>query len=159
MAEFSARVDLSPALARLTGQPQALVRRAGLLAAKRAAESWTDDIFDWIRAGRAFTPRTGALEQGIGWRATPDGALVYSQARHTEYVEFDTRPHVIRPRPGRKALRFFMGSPARAVFAGGVRHPGTKARPFFFADADARGARALDAAREAVAEVLLEASA
>lgn len=42
-----------------------------------------------------------------------------------------TKPHIIRPKAGKKALAFMIGG--KKVFAGAVRHPGSKvpARPFF----------------------------
>lgn len=143
----------SPALQRLTREGPEMVRRAGILAAKRMAESWVEQTQDWIGAGRSFTGRTGHLEQSIGWRPVGDGAEVYAQADYAGYVERGTEPHVIRPRPGRKALRFFSGGGA-AVIRREVHHPGTDPMPFFFADEDRRLALVLQDARAAVAEVL-----
>ena len=154
---ISLRVDLSPALARLTNQPAALLARAGRLAALRAAEGYAEDVLEWIKAGRSYKPappRDGiTIEQGIGWRPQGQGAVVFSQAPHGQYVEYDTRAHLIRPKPGRKALRWFPAGGGMMIRRA-VRHPGTKAQPFFFADLEARQGRMLAAAREAVAEVL-----
>ncbi|MBV5274451.1 MAG: hypothetical protein JZU52_12680 [Lamprocystis purpurea] len=153
------KVEVSPALAALLGQPQALVQRAGRLAVLRAAESYADDIHDWVRAGRAYTDRTGHLTQETDWHPTGDGALIYSNKEYARYVEFGTAAHVIAPKPGRQALRFFTGGPGGGqVIRRAVTHPGTKPRPFFFADAAAREARMLDEGRKAVAEVVLGAS-
>jgi len=162
MSLLNIEIDLSAALARLTGQPAALVRRAGILAAKRAAEQYADDVHDYIRAGHSYTPgppRAGqTIEQGLGWHAQGEGAVVFAQTPHSVYVEYDTRPHLIRPKPGRKALRWFPGGTGGAMIRREVHHPGTTAQPFFFADLPARQGRMLDAAREAVAEVLGAAS-
>lgn len=146
-------ITQSPALERLTQQGPALVRQAGILASKRVAEGWVEETLDWIAAGQSFTSRTGQLEQSIGWRPVGDGAEVYAQAAHAGFVERGTEPHVIRPRPGRKALRFFPGGGA-AVIRRAVQHPGTDPMPFFFADEERRLAVLLQAARAAVAEVL-----
>jgi len=164
MSLLNIEIDLSAALARLTGQPAALVRRAGILAAKRAAEQYADDIHDWIRAGKSYTPRPPVagdktIEQGLGWKAQGEGAVVFSQTwPRALYIEFGTRAHLIRPKPGRKALRWFPGGTGGAMIRREVHHPGTTAQPFFFADLPARQGRMLDAAREAVAEVLGAAS-
>lgn len=45
------------------------------------------------------------------------------------YVSEGTRPHIIRPRPPRKALRFTVGG--RVVYAAKVNHPGTRPNPWF----------------------------
>jgi len=110
---ISIRISEGPALARLLRQPGERVRAAGLLAAKRAAETYADAVHDYILARRPFRPRTGATEASVGWRGTNDGALVYVgglTAPQASWLEFGTRAHVIRPRPGREALRWF---PAR----------------------------------------------
>jgi len=139
------------ALQRLDRLPGVL-EKARRLAAYRMAETYVDEVLDYITASKPFTPRTGHLEQSIGWRPEGDGAVVFAAAEYAPYVEFGTRPHVIRPRPGRKALRFF--SNGEAIIRRRVKHPGTKPRPFFFADFESRKRSLLQAARETVAEVL-----
>lgn len=152
---ISIEFERSPALARVTRAPAAVVRQATLLAAARGAETYVDMIHDWIGAGRAFTPRTGLLEQSIGWHPTADGAVVFANAPHAGFVEHGTKPHLIGPKPGRKALRWYAGSPGAAVFAKEVQHPGTDPTPFFFADFEHRKGSVLQAAREGMAEGLL----
>jgi hypothetical protein len=147
-------VDLSPALAELIGRGPQRVRQAGSLGAKRAAEDYEQAIRDYIRAGQAFTPRTGHLEQSIGWRPDGDGAEVYANAPYAGAVERGTRPHRITPGPGRKALRWFPNG-GGVAFARYVDHPGSRAYPYFFAERDQREALMLAAMREAVAETLL----
>lgn len=148
-------LDLSPGLSRLIGQPAGLVRQAGVLAAKRAAEEYVDAIHDWVSAGRAYKVDKNTTLQATGWHAQGDGAVVYSNGPHAAYLEFGTRAHVIRPRPGRKALRWFTGGPGGGqVIRRSVNHPGTKPLPFFWADQPRREARLLDAARQAAASVL-----
>lgn len=147
-------LDLSPALAELIGSGPEQIRRAGTLGAKRAAEDYEQAIRDTIRAGSAFTPRSGHLEQSIGWRPDGDGAEVYANAPYAGAVERGTRPHRITPGPGRKALRWFPNG-GGVAFAASVDHPGSRAYPYFFAEMDQREALMLAAMREAVAEVLL----
>lgn len=145
------KLDESPDLARLTREAPEVMRRAGLLAAKRVAEDYVDEIHTTIKSGRSFTPRTGQLEQSINWRGTDDGAVVYAEAEHAPFIEYGTRAHVIRPKPGRKALRWFPAG-GGVAFAREVNHPGTPAMPFFFADFEGRQTRLLASAREAVAK-------
>ncbi len=108
---------------------------------KVAAETYVDATLDWIAAGRAFKSHTGILEQSIGWRFAGGGeAEVFAQAEYAGFVEHGTRPHVIEPKAGRKALK--IPSPGNGFFfAGKVNHPGSKPHPFFFADQAARQQR------------------
>jgi len=149
------KLDLSgSALRELPEYPQRL-RRAGLLATKRMAEDWVEAVHDWIGAGRAFTPRTGQLEQSIAWRPTEEGAEVFANAAYAPYVEWETRPHVISPRSGRKALRF-AGRDGGFVLRRSVRHPGTSGFPFMFADIERRTDTLLASALRAIGEVLAD---
>lgn len=147
------RLTLSGNASEVLRHTPARLTRAGLLAAKRMAEDYTQAIHDYIDAGRSFVPRTGHLEQSINWMPTATGAEVYAQSAYAGYVETGTRPHVIRPKPGRDALRF----PGRAggfVIRRSVAHPGSLAMPYFFADLDSRKQSLLATARETFAEVL-----
>ncbi|WP_273845401.1 hypothetical protein [Rubrobacter calidifluminis] len=58
---------------------------------------------------------------------TPDGArgVVFSEDKVAAILEYGSRPHTIRPRPPKKALRFEVDG--KTVFAKVVRHPGTRA--------------------------------
>lgn len=106
------------------------------LAANAAAESYVDDVHDWIEAGKGFTPHTGQLQQSVGWISLiGGGAEVFAQADYAQYVEEGTGAHVIRPKD-RKALRFPVGG--GFGYARFVNHPGSKPHPFFFADLDNR---------------------
>jgi hypothetical protein len=148
-------VELSPELTRFLQQPADRVRRAGLLGAKRVAEDYVEAIRDWIDAGRSFTPRTGRLEQETGWRPTAEGAEVFSQAPYAPFLEYGTEAHLISPRAGRKALRFFPQGGGMLIRRS-VQHPGTDPMPFFYADTERRESLMLASFREAVAEVMLE---
>lgn len=117
------------------------------------AEAYVEAAKDWIGAGSAFTPRTGLLESLIIWRSTAEGAEISSNAQYAGWVEFGTDPHVIRPKPGRKALKIPDGSNGYAL-RGAVHHPGSKAYPYFFADQANREAGLLDAAMGVLAEAM-----
>jgi hypothetical protein len=154
---ITVHVDLGTVNERLARLASAAADQARIVGA--CAAEYTEATLDYIQAGRSFTSRTGQLEQSIGWaQAGPDTARVYAQAEHATYIEKGTGLHgpkrakyPIRPRPGRKALRF-PGGPGGDVVVAGVMHPGIEAQPFLFADLPARQ----DRLRAAVLRVLSE---
>lgn len=120
------------AIASLQGLTNPSVIRAAVYA---MAESYTDDTLDYIQQGRAFTVRNEQLTQSIGWSPTgPASAAVYANAQHARYVEFGTRPHVIKPKPGRKALAIPVGGGAGFILRRQVNHPGSRPYPFLYID-------------------------
>lgn len=46
------------------------------LMADTAAETYHYEMREWIDAGKAFTPRTGHLDQLMGWRSAGQGESV-----------------------------------------------------------------------------------
>jgi len=109
-----------------------------------AAESYNDDIHDWIDAGRGFTPRSpgGGLEQAINWRPAGTGrAEIYANKDYAAYVEYGTGPHVIEPRAGRKGLKIPVPGGGGYIVRRSVNHPGSRPHPFFFADQSNRAER------------------
>jgi HK97 gp10 family phage protein len=91
-------------------------------------------------AKRRVPRKTGHLGRSIkAGRVTKRSATVEANARYAAYVEFGTKPHVIRPKT-KKALAWapsgqtrLSGRPrkgAKRIFATIVNHPGTKAQPF-----------------------------
>ena len=73
---------------------------------------------------RKSIERTGVERTGLAYRVR---ALTRDPI--APYVEFDTKPHIIRPRKPGGSLRW---RSARGVhFAGAVRHPGTKGQHMF----------------------------
>jgi hypothetical protein len=129
-------------------------RNAQLLA-NAGAVSYTDDTLDWIAQGRSFTPRTGALEQSINWRPVGNGAAeVHVNKDYGRYVEEGTRAHVIRPRPGRNGLTIPVLGGGGYIIRREVQHPGTQAKPFFFADTETRSDNILEQARLVLAGVM-----
>jgi len=74
--------------------------------------------------------RTGFLKRSIGLKMLSWKSFkLYANAEYAPYLEFGTRPHIIKP-VRRKALRFIINR--KIVFAKKVHHPGTKPSPFFF---------------------------
>ena len=73
---------------------------------------------------------TGELRNSIKIRER--GAYEFHVVADTEYayfVEYGTRPHIIRPRKA-KVLRWFDRWTGKPIFARYVRHPGTRRQPF-----------------------------
>jgi hypothetical protein len=104
------------------------------------AESYVDDMLDWIDAGRGFTPREGHLQQSINWHPLSNGsAVIYANADYASFVEDGTAPHVIEPKPGRKGLKFPVSGGGGYLIRRSVNHPGSRPHPFFFADQADRG--------------------
>jgi hypothetical protein len=119
--------QLQARLNALKGSPRGILKawQIGTVAeAKLAVPRKTGTLGRSIRAGTLFS----------------DHAVVEAAVNYAAFVEYGTRPHIIRPRNG-KFLRFpanarsarLTGSVRRggdAVFAREVHHPGTKPRPF-----------------------------
>ena len=84
-----------------------------------------------IDEGRAFTPRTGHLQQSIRVdlsNVNEGKAEIVADASYAPFVEFGTKPHVIKPKR-RQTLRW--ATEEGYIFAKLVRHPGSKPYPFF----------------------------
>ena len=102
----------------------------------RAAERYTQEIDKYIDAGKSFTPRTGFLQNSIGWRLLGKyQAKVFANAKYASFIEYGTHAHKIKPKR-RKALRW--EEEGQYFFAKSVWHPGSKEYPFFYADFDNR---------------------
>lgn len=106
------------------------VRRAAVVGGRRAAERTA-------RAAKKAAPvKTGETRDKTGLtgeRITLTSATwtVEAKTPQARYVEFGTRPHVIRPRRAR-ALRFFWPRVGRVVFFAKVNHPGNRPKPWFY---------------------------
>lgn len=73
---------------------------------------------------------TGNLRASLGIRQVGSAVIIgpdLKKAPYASFVEFDTKPHVIRAKNAR-ALRFQVGG--RTVYARQVNHPGTKGQRF-----------------------------
>jgi HK97 gp10 family phage protein len=84
-----------------------------------------------IDEGKSFTPRTGHLQQSIRVdlsNVNEGKAEIVADASYAPFVEFGTKPHVIKPKR-RQTLRW--ATEEGYIFAKLVRHPGSKPYPFF----------------------------
>lgn len=84
-----------------------------------------------IDEGKSFTPRTGHLQQSIRAdlsKVHEGKAEIVANASYAPFVEFGTKPHVIKPER-RQTLRWATDS--GYAFAKLVKHPGSKPYPFF----------------------------
>jgi hypothetical protein len=104
-----------------------------------AAETYVDDMRDWIRSGQSFVTRTGKLWQSIGWLPASAGeAEIFANAAYAAYVEDGTEPHTILPKPRRFALKIPVLGGGGYILRKKVNHPGSRAYPYFFAEYDHR---------------------
>lgn len=114
------RVDLHhPAIHALLTSPTGPVAKELAVAAQKVTQG----------AKRRCPTRTGRLRSSIGWDLTGGGgglhADIGTDVDYALYVEFGTKPHVIRSH-GPWPLRSAKGE----VFGPVVHHPGTPAQPF-----------------------------
>jgi HK97 gp10 family phage protein len=91
---------------------------------------------------------SGALRKAFTTRVerAGDRGVVANTASYAGYVHYGTRPHIILPKRPSGVLRFTVGGKVR--FAKVVRHPGTRANPFFM--------RALAASQDSIRTILQE---
>jgi hypothetical protein len=96
-----------------------------------AADFAAEHTKQHIRTSHKFKSRTGALIAGVTTKVIKlrSGVVMRqtNKAKHAKFVEFGTRPHVIRA-SRKKALRFSVGG--RVRFARTVNHPGSRAFRF-----------------------------
>lgn len=71
---------------------------------------------------------SGALRKSLAVRVEGDKITVGPDTPYADYVEFGTKPHVIKPKKPGGVLRFQVNG--QWVYAKVVNHPGTKAQPF-----------------------------
>lgn len=70
---------------------------------------------------------TGKLRQSISIQVDSKRVIIGPHTDYAGYVEFGTKPHVIRAK-NKKSLMFIAGG--KKVFVKKVNHPGTKAQPY-----------------------------
>ncbi|MEM2922519.1 MAG: hypothetical protein QXF26_09425 [Candidatus Bathyarchaeia archaeon] len=115
----------------------------------RISETFKKDLIEesinviWEKAREYAPVRTGFLSEHIVKEVEVGRGRVISQAPYSAYVEFGTRPHIIRPRRAR-ALRFEIGG--EVIFARYVRHPGARGQFYM--------RRALEDAMERLGEIV-----
>jgi len=66
--------------------------------------------------------RTGRLYRSIKYDVDPPRVIIGTDVEYAPYVEYGTRPHIIRPHRAR-ALRFEIEG--REIYAAVVHHPGS----------------------------------
>jgi hypothetical protein len=118
------RVDLhEPAIRALLNDPGGPVGRELATLAQRVTQG----------AKRRCPARTGRLRSSIGWdlSTSPLAADIGTDVSYALFVEYPTRPHVIRSH-GDWPLRDKKGN----VFGREVRHPGTAGQSFLRAALD-----------------------
>jgi hypothetical protein len=76
--------------------------------------------------GATVPIRTGYLVQNWGWEVGNLQARWYPKAAYAPFVEFGTKPHIIKAVNGRVLANRKTGQ----FFGPIVHHPGTKANPF-----------------------------
>jgi len=119
-------IDLRGRLGPL-GNVALFVGRLRQSAEKAAAEAYTLAIHEWIRSGRAFTPRTGFLESSINWRfdSSTRKAVVYANTPYAAHVELGTsrsRPYpYMKPRMDAENRLRLMQSAAREAMLGTIQ--------------------------------------
>lgn len=94
--------------------------------------------------------KTGRLRGSLGIVVGTDRVTIgpnESIAPYAGYVEFGTKPHDIKPKPGNKYLVFQVNG--KTIYARKVHHPGTKPQPYvapaFMAWVDSLGTMAAEA--------------
>lgn len=111
---------------------------------KTTAKSYYKFIHDDIDSGKAFTPRTGNLQQSIQIRVEKDKAVISTNQDYAAFVEFGTKQHMIKAK-NRKALS--IPTDDGFIFVKSVIHPGSKPYPFMFLNFEERLKRATEEAR------------
>lgn len=122
----------------MTSEASADISRLAEALKRTAAESQTTTMDVMVQSANyirnemlALVPvRTGVLRNSIHIQVESDRVTIgpnLHQAPYGGYVEFGTRPHVIRATRA-KALKFSIGG--TTVFAKKVNHPGTKPHPY-----------------------------
>lgn len=124
-------------MSRLTGQRD-LERRLNAIKDGRPILR-TIQLRATLEAKRRVKRKSGHTARTIAPGDLTDRYTIVQAAGAAVYLEFDTRPHIIRPRRGKVLAwpangRRLSGrartNSGRMIFARQVRHPGTKAQPF-----------------------------
>lgn len=116
-----ARDSVSEKLAIAFGDVDGLQRRVAWKASQYLRDAAQENV---VQGGRVNTGRLRDSIRAFRPVKTADGytAGAGTDVPYAPYVEWDTRPHEIRPRRA-KALRFMVGG--QIIFAQKVNHPGT----------------------------------
>jgi hypothetical protein len=127
-----------------------LVKLAGATLSK-IAWTYVEETKRNIQRKRLFRSRTGNLLQSIIAVPESDTRVVIFGAgtedsflEYGKYLEFGTKPHVIKPRE-RKALKIPTSN--GFIFRKKVHHPGIRARHYFFGNYEEKMKTAVEAGR------------
>lgn len=127
--QFRAKVNASKFtsnLRRFNGELSALLWKSALEGARKGATSARRKHVHKRRTGAA-TSSSNLYGTVVMYSRTSAQAAIINKAPHARFIEYPTRPHIIRARRA-KALRFWIGR--RLFFRKWVKHPGTPAMPF-----------------------------
>jgi HK97 gp10 family phage protein len=122
----------------MTSEASADIGKLAEALRQTAAESQTTTFDVMVQSANyirnemlALVPvRTGVLRNSIHIQVETDKVVIgpnLNQAPYAGYVEFGTKPHVIRAKKA-KALKFQVGG--TTVYARKVNHPGTRPHPY-----------------------------
>jgi len=142
----------------LSNVSRRLIKLAGATLSK-IAWTYAEETKKNIQKKRLFRSRTGNLLRSIvavpesNLRVVIYGAGKDSFLEYGKYLEFGTRPHVIRPRE-RKALK--IPTSKGFIFRKKVNHPGIRARHYFFGDYEQKMKTAVEVGKLFFRSKLLE---
>jgi phage gpG-like protein len=126
-AQFSIKVEGLEALTRAMDRAGGKLRDK-LIYTMGQATTLVQNEAKAMREGR-FVNRTGTLRRSIIKRVeSPKRGVVGTDVKYAPYVEFGTRPHIIRPK--RAKVLAFKDKHGRMIFARQVNHPGSKPYPY-----------------------------
>ena len=126
--------------------------KAAYAAAKRSGASSSDAVSAMRAAQRAAKGEAARVEGYVGPSGRP--------ASRAHWVEFGTKPHVIRPKSGGGLLSIWSGRPGAIVArVAEVNHPGQKPRAFMRPAFDTTAAEVLGRVAGAMSIRLAEAAA
>ena len=115
-----------------TEQVRTTFARLSDIMQRQAIAATAVQVENHVEGEAAKHNKTGALVGSLKKARLPDGGYeIYhdpSTAPHALFVHWGTKPHIIKPK-NKKMLRWAVGG--RFHFAKQVKHPGTKADPWF----------------------------
>lgn len=109
------------------------LRKIVRIALNKAGQSYVESVKEYVKERKPWQVRTGALLQSISYSEIEEGKILVvgesERVKYGRFLEFGTKPYIIKPRK-RKALK----NPTEEgyIIRKAVRHPGIKARPWFF---------------------------
>jgi HK97 gp10 family phage protein len=105
---------------------------------KNFTKDETDQIFGYTasqiskRAKTDAPYKTGFLKTSINYGKNEKNVFVRAEAKYAPYLEYGTKPHIIKAK--NKSVLYNVHT--NTFFGKEVKHPGTKAQPFFYKNAE-----------------------